>query len=53
MEEAEVFKTLSKVFKSIDWAESGDTTRGDAEKEVYDLMLELGKRLFGADSDLC
>jgi hypothetical protein len=43
---------LMNVFHEIDWAESGDTDRKDAEPLVYDLMLELGNRLFGhGDND--
>ena len=32
---------------SIDRAESGDTIRKDAEPEVYNILLELGDKLWG------
>ena len=46
----DIISILMKVFHEIDWAESGDTSRKDAEPVVYNLMLELGDHLFVEDS---
>ena len=42
-----IIDALIKAFHAIDWAESCDTSRKDAEPEVYDILLELGDKLFG------
>ena len=41
-----IFEALEKVFHNIDWAESGDTSRKEEEVRNYDILLELGERLF-------
>lgn len=42
----ELLKGLKKCFHCVDWAESGDTLRKDAEKEIYEILLSLGDSLF-------
>lgn len=42
-----IIEAVIKVFHAIDWAESGDTLREDAEHEIYDIMHKLGDKLFG------
>ncbi len=42
-----IIEALQKAFHAIDWAESGDTIRKDAESEVYNILLELGDKLWG------
>ncbi len=46
-----VIEAVIKVLHAIDWAESGDTLREDAEHEIYDIMHKLGDKLFGNDMD--
>ena len=46
----DIISILMKVFREIDWAESGDKSRKDVEPIVYNLMLELGDHLFVEDS---
>lgn len=45
-----IIKIVQKMrvcFHTVDWAESGDSSREDAEKRLYDLILALGDELFG------
>ena len=42
-----ILEAMRKCFHEIDWAESNDTIRKDAEPVVYDILLELGDDLFG------
>lgn len=46
-----IIAVLRQVFHEIDWAESGDSSRRDAELIIYNLMLELGDNLFNGDSE--
>ena len=48
---AQIINVLKQVFHEIDWAESGDSSRRDAESIIYNLMLELGDNLFNGDSE--
>lgn len=42
----EIISALEHAFRSIDWAESGDISRKDAEQVVYDILLKLGNQLW-------
>lgn len=42
----EIISALERAFRSIDWAESGDISRKDAEQVVYDILLKLGNQLW-------
>lgn len=44
---SKIIDALEDAFHVIDWAESGDTNRKDAEPQVYDILLELGDQLWG------
>ena len=43
----EIISALEHAFRAIDWAESGDISRKDAEQVVYDILLKLGNQLWG------
>ena len=47
----QIINFLKQVFHEIDWAESGDSSRRDAESIIYNLMLELGDNLFNGDAE--
>ena len=42
-----VIDAVIEVLHEIDWAESGDTNRKNAEPWIYDRMMKLGDELFG------
>lgn len=42
----EIISALEHAFRAIDWAESGDISRKDAEQVVYDILLKLGNQLW-------
>ena len=41
-----IVETLMIILHKIDYDICGDTTRNETEKEVYDLIKELGEKLF-------
>ena len=45
-----IINGIKEVLHKIDWAESGDTNRKDAEPLVYNLMLKLGNELFSNEN---
>ena len=44
---SKIIDALEDAFHAIDWAESGDISRKDAEPKVYDILLKLGNELWG------
>ena len=42
-----ILEAIRKCFHEIDWAESADSSRKDAEPRIYDVLLALCDELFG------
>jgi hypothetical protein len=42
-----ILSAIKLVLHEVDYSESGDKTRPEAEKAIYDTIKYLGDRLFG------
>jgi len=42
-----IIEALRAAWHEVDWAESSDTSREDAGRELYNILLKLGNEIWG------
>jgi len=44
---SKLLKVIQECFREVDLAESGDTSKAEGAKHVYELLLEYGDEVWG------